>query len=144
MSSGTSIAVAWPPAPLSERIALEPAPADADSDALPAAWLNCAEQQQHPVDALEVIEPQQPGSWWPAGELGQLVGLTRSSICRRRRAGDFGREGTGWRKFGGTHFYAPEVVGRLETEKANNKKTLPPKQEGNELKHPRTGYGGAP
>lgn len=116
-----------------KRAALAPAPADGDE--LPEAWRNCAEPQQHPVAALAVIEqqppapswPVPPGSWWPAGELGELVGLTRSSICRRRRAGELGKEGTGWRKFGGTHFYAPEIVGRLETEKAANKKPLSPK-----------------
>lgn len=105
-----------------KRAALEPSPADANGDELTEAWRDCAEPQPPAPSG-----PMPPGSWWPAAELGELVGLTRSSICRRRRAGDFGREGSGWRKFGGTHYFAPEVVGRLEIEKAANKKALRPR-----------------
>lgn len=47
-----------PDADLAGVIELEPAPASpvADPDDLPAAWMDCAEPQHHPVDALEVIE----------------------------------------------------------------------------------------
>lgn len=83
--------------------ALEP-----DGDELPAAWLDSGDAPQH--------EPSRtpPPGWWPVADLAELLEVTRSTVCRRRSAGEMGARGSGWVKCGKSYYFSPESVAAAE------------------------------
>jgi hypothetical protein len=85
-----------------------------DPDELPAAWRNCAEPIEPPAPKKRRRTGPIPPGWWSAEDLADLLNVDSSSVCRWRRIGGLGADGTDWGKFGHVYAYSPELVADLE------------------------------
>jgi hypothetical protein len=114
------------PPPLLQQVVPSPSPRTPRKPKLAA--LEVIEPEPAAVPLPEPPEPTRtpPPGWWPAADVGELLGLSRSAVCRRRNAGALGEEGTGWLRCGKTYHYSPESVAALEGEMQAEQKKDPP------------------